>query len=330
MNTNILRLGIVGCGAVTETFYLPAIKRLKHSKLTVLVDKNLDRARKLKTKLGKDIFITNDYEKIAPEIDMVIVALPHFLHAPVTISFLSKKIHVLCEKPMAINLTEAKEMIQYADKNNVKLAIGMMRRQFSITKKIKEIIESDYLGKITTFDYEEGFPYDWPVQSKFIFDKNQAGGGVLIDMGAHVVDLLVYLFSQLGKPEITDYRDDNHGGVEANCIFNMRISKMNGRVELSNDRRLRNTFIITFTKGKLELPSGGVQNLSISKNNNEEIFTTEETYIDAFYKQLEDFVNAITSGTGDFVSGKEVLSSMNLIDYCYKNKKQLYEPWYTI
>ncbi len=330
MRKVVFKIGIIGCGAVVEAFYLPAIQRIKKLKITALVDKNLNRARKLRGGLNQQIFVTTEYKEIISKVDIVIIALPHFLHAPVSLFFLKHKIHVLCEKPMALNPTQAKEMIKTEVDNKVKLAIGMMRRQFSVTAKIKKIIQSNYLGKIISFDYEEGFPYDWPVQSKFIFDKNQAGGGVLIDMGAHVVDLLVHLFRPFGELKIADYRDDNYGGVEANCIFNMIVGDIKGRIELSNDRRLRNTFRINFTKGLLELPSGGLTDMRISIDNKKETFITTETFIDAFYKQLNEFIRAIYTNSSKYVAGKDVLTSIELIHYCYKNKKQIYEPWYTV
>lgn len=330
MTKDSLRIGIIGCGAVVETFYLPAIKRIKKLKITAFVDKNLERARKLRIGLNQQIIVSSEYKEIISKVDIVIIALPHFLHAPVAMFFLENKIHVLCEKPMALNPTQAKEMIKTEVDNNVKLAIGMMRRQFSVTTKIREIVQSNYLGNIITFDYEEGFLYDWPVQSKFIFDRNQAGGGVLIDMGAHVVDLLVYLFKQFGKIKITDYFDDNYGGVEANCNFNLKIGHIKGRLELSNNRRLRNTFIIKFTKGYLEIPSGSLTDLVISKDDKKEIFTTSENFIDAFYKQINYFIDAIIADSSGYVSGTDVLPSIELINFCYKNKKQIYEPWYAI
>lgn len=323
------KLGIVGCGAVVEKFHLPAIGRIKNIKISAVVDKDIKRAKKISSSLG-NVFISSNYHDILSKVDIALIALPHFLHAPVSIAFMKQEVHVFCEKPMAVNPKEAKEMIRVATENNVKLSIGMMRRQFAIVKKTKELIESGYLGKIKSFDYEEGFPYDWPIYSKFIFDKKQAGGGVLMDMGAHVVDLLVYLFGKFGEIKVIDYLDDNYGGVEANCRINIKIGNIKGRVDLSNDRKLRNTFIIKFTNGYLELPSGGLTDLVISKSRVKEIFKSDETFADAFYKQMSNFTKAIFDDSSIFVSGKDALPSVEMINSCYIGKKQIYESWYSV
>lgn len=329
MRKNNLRIGIIGCGAVVEKFHLPAISKVKNVKITAFIDKDIKRAKKLSAD-KKDAFIGSNYKDITSKIDIALIALPHFLHAPVSITFLKHRVHVFCEKPMALIPSEAKEMIKIADLNHVKLGIGMMRRHFTVYGKITEIIQTNYLGSVKSFDYEEGFPYDWPIQSKFIFDKKQAGGGVLIDMGAHAVDLIVYLFGQFGNIKITDYFDDSHGGVEANCNLNLKIDKIKGRLELSNDRRLRNTFIIRFTKGYLEIPSGSLTDLVISKNGKKEIFSTSENFIDAFYKQMNYFIDSINTNSSNYVSGTDAYPSIELINFCYKNINQFYEPWYTI
>lgn len=318
-----IKIGVIGCGAAVEKLHLRALKKIEKIRIWALVDKNLRRARLLQKKFNAKK-ITNNYQKTLKELDIALIALPNYLHAPVSIDCLKNGVHVFCEKPMAINPDEAKEMIKAAYLNKRKLGIGMVRRYFEVNQRIKQLLASNYLGEIKSFDYEEGAPFDWPLQSTYAFNKKQAGGGVLIDIGSHVIDLIVWL---LGKPSKINYQDDSRNGVEANCQVNLEVKNIKGRVELSRNRTLRNTFQIHCQKGNLEIPSGGLTNLLIKKNKHQEKFTSQETFEDCILKELSDFVIAVRDNTNYFISGEEVIDSIRVIDYCYSHKKQIHEPW---
>ena len=324
--SRIIKIGLIGCGAIVEKYHLPVLKKISGVKVHALVDKNLKRIKQLQTQYQTEK-ITDDYRQILDEIDIALIALPNYLHASVSIDFLRKGVHVFCEKPMAINFKEAQKMVKVASLNKRKLGAGMVRRYFEVDQKIKQLLDSNYMGKIKSFEYEEGFPFSWPLQSTYAFDKKQAGGGVLIDMGAHAIDLIIWLF---GKPTKIEYRDDSRGEIEANCQIDFRFEDITGKIELSRDRTLRNTFKIIGQKGDLEIPSGGLTNLFIRKNNHQEKFTSSEIFEDCIFKELSEFVNAVRNNSRLFISGQEVIDSIKVIDYCYSYKKQIYEPWFEI
>ena len=94
MDEPIVRLGVVGCGAVTQICHLPAARRTREVKIVALADKNIDRARSLGRRFGIDLCV-EDYHEFAGTIDGMIVALPNALHAPVASELLNMKIPVL-------------------------------------------------------------------------------------------------------------------------------------------------------------------------------------------------------------------------------------------
>lgn len=322
MNQQI-KVGIIGCGTAAEKLHLPMLQKIREVKVSILVDKDYKRAKELQRQYNAEK-VADDYRHVLGEVEVALITLPNYLHSRISVEFLNKGTHVFCEKPMAVNLKEAKEMIKASEKNKKKLGIGMVRRYFEINQKIKQLIDSNYLGKVKYFEYEEGFPFNWPTKSTYVFSRNQAGGGVLIDMGSHVVDMVDWLF---GSPTKIQYRDDGHGGVEANCQIELVIKGVKGRIELSRDRNLKNVFRVTCQNGYLEVPAGELTNLSLKKGGPQEIITSKETFEGCILKELLDFMKAIRNERSSYISGEEAAKSVKIIDYCYAHKKHIYEPW---
>jgi predicted dehydrogenase/nucleoside-diphosphate-sugar epimerase len=330
------RLGIIGCGAVTEQGHLPAAARCDKVKVTKLVDKNIVRAQNLAQQFNIPE-VADDYTRSFDKVDAVIVALPHYLHAPVSIEFLKRGIHVLVEKPMALNVAECDAMIDAAHQGKATLAVGLWRRFLPSYQFVKTMIDAGFLGAVVSFDIREGFVYNWPVTSDFFFRKETAGGGVLIDTGAYTMDSVQYWFGDCGSLE---YFDDNMGGVEADCEIHLQMRNgAKGFVELSRTRNLRNTAIIRGEEGSLEVslhtpkltirpkglhvkvegdlleePPGGLKKGSL---------------VDYLKAQLDDWLEAITDKRPPRVPGEEARKSIALIEACYNNRKPLEQPWLT-
>jgi len=115
-----IKIGIIGAGAVTEFCHLPAAHSCPEIQVIALVDKNLERARSLTNRFGVPQVMI-DYHDLFGQVDGVICALPHYLHAPVTIEFLESGIPVLVEKPLALTVEEARKVIDTANATGVSL-----------------------------------------------------------------------------------------------------------------------------------------------------------------------------------------------------------------
>ena len=328
------RLAIVGCGAVTQHGHLPAAARAENVRVTLLVDKNRPRAEELARQYNVP-HVAEDYAQVWEEADAAIVALPHYLHAPISIDLLAHGVHVLVEKPMALTADECDAMIQAAEQGQAVLAVGLMRRFLWSAQLTKAILDAGLLGSVESFDIREGFAYNWPVASDFFFRKETAGGGVLIDAGAHTLDTLLWWLGDVGSFE---YFDDNYGGVEADCELHLVMENgATGIVELSRTRDLRNTAIIR----------GGRATLEVSLHTNQVRFLPrgvafgvlgnvlpdlqeplgEQSFMDLLSAQLADWVNAIRSGGSPRVPGAEGRRSIALIKACYAQRKPLVLPW---
>jgi len=330
-----VKLGIVGCGAVTQEYHLPASKYATNVEIVALVDTNpcfSEIARKNKIPIFCD-----DYREIFDLVDGVLIALPHNLHASVAIDFLKESIPVLCEKPMATSAKEAKAMLEASQKFNTPLAIGFMRRFYESSKNVKKAIISGVLGRICSFDFEEGSIYSWRTSSGFYFNKQSAGGGVLVDTGSHALDLLMWwLGSSIGHVK---YKDDNLGGIEANCILELSISSENnnvqGRVELSRDRVLRNSYRIFGTNGWLEYFLSDTENISLHRNEaNADKYlagnlTRPRNIFYYFAAQLCDFGLTIAHLKKPRVDGTLPSEALKLMETCYSCREPIDMPWIT-
>ncbi len=334
MNTpGDIRLAILGCGAVTELAYLPLLGRLENVRVALLVDTNAERCERLAAKFKVE-HIATDVDGRYDLFDASIVALPHSLHAPACIKLLAQRKSVLVEKPMAISVAECDAMIHAAEQTGVVLAVGLMRRFIWSHRLARFLIKSGALGRIESFDFREGNIYDWPVASDFFFRKETAGGGVLMDTGAHTLDCLLHLLGDFSEVE---YFDDAEGGLDANSLLNLRLQDgVCGVVELSRTRELRNTAIVRGERGVLEIAltsnhlklfipdqpyvlDGSVGNLGEPEKS--------QGYSDFMKSQVVDFIGAIRNGGQPEVDGQSARSSIRLIETCYRHRKPLQLPW---
>lgn len=140
-----------------------------------------------------------DFEEMIQKekLDFVITALPTYLHKKIAVEVMKKGIHVFSEKPIAINLEQAQNMIDVAKESNVKLMIGQCVRYFPEYKKLKEIIDSKEYGNVLCADfYRLSETPNWTWQH-WMEDEKKSGGAVL-DLHIHDVDYISYVF---GKPK---------------------------------------------------------------------------------------------------------------------------------
>jgi predicted dehydrogenase len=335
-DTPTVRLVVIGCGAVTELYHLPAARLLPEIEIVALADKNLARARLLGERYGVG-YCTEDYHQLPEGVDGVIVALPNYLHAPVAMELLAKGVPVLVEKPMALTLKEAEAMAKTADASGAVLQVGLMYRFCHGARLVKRAMDEGWLGEPRSFSLESGFVYDWPVTSGFILSKEQAGGGQLVDIGSHMLDLLLWW---LGEAVDVVYKDDSLGGVEAECWLSLILQgpagPVEGTVALSRLRKLRNTARLVGERFTVEYDLSTPATLRIWPtlwDGNGLSFASDwgpwpsQSWIDVYAEQLRAFAQAVVTGGTPIVSGHSALGSVALIERCYRERQPLRWPW---
>ena len=329
----MVKIAVIGCGAIAQR-HIPAVMASPECELSLLVDSNPETLERLKKKTG-DIPSASDFEAHASEYDAAVVALPHHLHEPVTVKLLEMGKHVLIEKPLAVSSQECDRINQAARDSTATLSVGLMRRHLHSVRTVKQIIEHNVLGDLVSFNFEEGNVYNWPVQSASFFSKQTAGGGVLLDTGAHTIDLLVHW---LGDEREIRYQDDSFGGVEADCLIELEMQNgATGTVELSRTRDLRNTAIIRGTVGTVEVDlrantmalqlfdgDVGVAGLALPQGSST---PEEQGFGDLFFPQIEHWVQVIRGEASPMTSGEDAARSIRIIERCYSHRSDLVFPW---
>ena len=264
--------------------------------------------------------------------DLAIVASPHSLHAAQSIHLLEAGVSVLCEKPMATSADDASAMARAAAASRGLLAIGLVRRFFPAAQAIRSMLSQRMLGDISSFEFSEGSAtFGWPAASRGYFDKHEAQGGVLMDIGVHALDLLQWW---LGKPAIVDFADDAMGGIEANCLIRCRLEAgATGALRLSRDCALANRYTIQGTNGWLSWEAGDAGHFDFGLADTSQVIHSSlndqaaSSFEQSFLCQPLNVVAALR-GTEDLrVPAAEGVAGIELIDTCYRGRSLMAMPW---
>jgi len=340
-----IKVTVIGCGAVVERLYMNPLRLLEKRRMidvVGLVDKDLSRAdvfRKYFRTASAYDNLTTAIEKTNSQ--LTIVASPATLHAEHSILAMRNGNHVLCEKPMAVTKAQCQHMNDSACNTGMKLSIGMIRRYYPSMVRAKALIESGAIGDVLSFTYREGRPYNWPVATAERF-RRAGGGGILLDMGSHALDALIWLF---GEPRIVAYSDDSmNNGVEASCVIKLDFNGISGLVHLSWDYELLNKLIIMGTKGRITVALGSLDGIvalnddgallplpevafPTSLDPTKPITATARTVHDCIYIHIVQVLRSILQDQPPVFSGNEGLSVISAIEDCYRIAEPIDMNW---
>jgi predicted dehydrogenase len=341
------KIALLGCGAVSELFYAPALQHLESQGAATVVavfDPDSVRAAKFCAPFRNAVCHADESFLEKTPLDLAIVASPVSFHEAHTVRALAAGIAVLCEKPLAANSEAGSRMIAAALKHQRILGVGLLRRFYSNVKFTRQIIQNKTLGAVKSFTIHEGGPFNWPARSDSFFRKNTAGGGVLLDLGVHVLDLVINWF---GEPQELTYADDSMGGLEVNCQLDLTYSAgFKGTVRLSHDWNTSNLYVIEFERGTLKLRAGQGDELDLQLSNSS--FSLEgvlknqpgtdsataaipaaSNLQQAFLAQLQDMIFAIQISGQPTIPAEEGIRSLRLVERCYQNRSLMEMPWLT-
>jgi predicted dehydrogenase len=216
---NPIRIGIIGAGGISRA-HLSAIQREPRAECVAIADVSLAAARMVAEQFRIPQVYT-DYRQLlaADGIDAIIVCVPNFLHAPVTIDALRAGKHVLTEKPMAMNVSLARDMKTAADQEKKILMVAQNNRFRAETLLLRRWVMEKRLGQVyyakTGWTRRNGIP-GW---GSWFTQKQLAGGGPLIDVGVHVLDLALWI---MGYPKPVSVLGRTYG------VFGPRKMKLSG------------------------------------------------------------------------------------------------------
>jgi len=200
-----LRVGVVGLGMGKS--HIPNFARHPHAEVVALCDVNETLLKAQAEERGIKRTFT-DAAKLfgSGEVDVVSIATPNATHQPLTLAALEAGLHVCCEKPMAMNAGQSQQMLDKAREKGRKLAINYSHRQKSDVAAMGRYVHAGDVGDVyfirTTWHRRRGIPG----RPSFV-KKASAGGGCLIDLGVHIIDIALYL---AGFPEVRAVSGQTH------------------------------------------------------------------------------------------------------------------------
>ncbi|WP_019639112.1 Gfo/Idh/MocA family protein [Paenibacillus fonticola] len=199
-----LKVAIVGCGGIANGKHLPSLAQQLEVQLVAFCDIIEERAQKAAAEYGVEgAKVFTDYRELLKEdIDVVHVCTPNDSHAEITVSSLESGKHVMCEKPMAKTTEQARQMLDAAKRTGKKLSIAYQNRFRSDSLYLKQLCENGELGDIYLGKALAIRRRAVPTWGVFL-DEEKQGGGPLIDIGTHALDLTLWLMDNYEPKSVT-------------------------------------------------------------------------------------------------------------------------------
>lgn len=297
----MLKYALVGVGTLGHTHLNASTQVMRDActdvKLVALCDireeiiTEEDRAGKAK---GCNIYTSVEDLLANEELDFVVTALPTYLHEKIGVQIMKKGIHLFSEKPMAINLEQAENMIKVANEMNVKLMIGQCSRYEPRNQKLKEIVDNKAYGNVIQayFSRTASIP---PMGWEGWFRDGAKSGGAALDLHVHDVDLVNYIFgmpkavASIGTNYMTEhdfirslYYYEEDIAVNSLCEWGRTISSPgNGP-----------TFSFRFEKGIVNYERG---KMTFHPEDDKEVQTIEYVPDDSYALEVLDFIDCIVN-----------------------------------
>jgi predicted dehydrogenase len=192
--------GLIGCGDISRKRVAPALRAIAECDLVAISRGRSELAGKFAQEFGARRWYGDWRELLTDtDVDAVYLATPVNLHAEQAIAAAAAGKHVLCEKPMALNVAECERMIAASRKHGVQLGIAYYRHFYPAIGRIKELIESGEIGtpvvaQINAFELFNPQPHD---PRYWLVKKEQAGGGPMMDFGCHRIEVLMNIFGRI-------------------------------------------------------------------------------------------------------------------------------------
>ncbi len=349
-----LKVAVVGNGGISG-MHLQSYAKNSDVEIYALCDINEERLNRRGDEYHVDparcFTDVNEMLAACPEIEAVSVCTWNAAHAPCVIAALNAGKHVLCEKPMAMTVEEAKAMQEAAEKNNKLLMIGFVRRFGNDCAVMKDFIDNDYFGDIyyakATYLRRKGCPGGW------FGDKARSGGGPLIDLGVHVIDLVRYLMgnplpvsvygvtydklkdrpgikraggymseTQTEKPvfDVEDLasaliRFDNGATLAVEAAFSLNIPNDVGRIELYGTKSgaVLDPEVHIYTQ-----QNNYLTNVNLAQS-------TALSFNGLFENEIRHFVQCVTEGIPCRNPGEDGVTLMKILDAVYESARTGHE-----
>lgn len=321
MSTLPVKFGLIGAGGIAQA-YAQAFARSEVANLVAVADVRIDAAKAMAESAKCPSF--DSYQTMAETVDLdaVIICTPPTTHPEISIYFLDRQVHVLCEKPLSISAQDAIAMRTAAQKAGVILTMASKFRYVEDVIKAKSIVESGILGEIVLF--ENAFTARVNMASRWNSNPAVSGGGVLIDNGTHSVDIMRYFLGPLAEIQVVEGKRIQGLPVEDTVrIFVKSDHGVMGNIDLSWSINKELDYFIRIYGSQGTISVGWKESKYRQASSNEWIvFGQGYNKVQAFCSQLENFSKAIRQEEQLLITADDGVASVEVIEAAYISLNQ--------
>lgn len=333
-----IKWGVIGCGGIADRRTIPGMMLADNAELVAVMDANGEVAEKVREKYNAKYAFDNYEELLAiDEIDAVYIASPVFCHKEQAFAAAKAKKHILLEKPMALTVAESQEIADYCKKEGVKLGVGLMMRFHSYHQEMKKIIAEGKLGDVVSMRGQLTCWYP-DIPNNWRQNKALSGGGALMDMGIHCIDLLQYITGLKAK-EVTGFAGTQTFSYNADDSAAVVMKMENGALAMVDanfnipDAAAKCKLEIYGTKGSIMAEGtvsqveGGDVSVLISDDsleydaaqNRDELIPIklDVEFGNMYTKEVESFGNAILNDTEPAITAEDAIFVQNIVERAY-------------
>jgi predicted dehydrogenase len=347
------KIAIIGCGGIANGKHMPSLKKQSNAEMVAFCDIIVDKAHEAAAKYGiEGAKVYESYKEVLadPSIDIIHVCTPNDSHAEIAIAALEAGKHVMCEKPMAKTAADARRMVEVARRTGKKLTVGYNNRFRNDSQYLQQACTDGELGEIYFAKAHAIRRRAVPTWGVFL-DEEKQGGGPLIDIGTHALDLALWMMNNY-KPKVvlgTSYHKLSHRENAANAwgpwdpakftvedsAFGM-ITMENGATIILESSWALNTLEVDEAKVSLSGTEGGADmkdGLRLNGEKNSRLFTTEVKLDSggvAFYEGAKDspsdlemrlWLKAIDEDTDPVVTPEQACVVSEILEAIYESAK---------
>ncbi len=200
-NEPVVRWGLIGCGDIAAKRVAAALRDAPGSRLDAVSRRQADKAEEFARRFGASRWHESWEGLIRSEVDAVYIATPVDLHARMAVAAAEAGKHVLCEKPMALDVGECDRMLAAAEASGVKLGVAYYRHFYPILQRLKVLLQDGAIGAPVAVEADafEAFDPGPDHPRRWIVEKGQSGGGPMFDFGCHRLEVLLNLFGSVAE-----------------------------------------------------------------------------------------------------------------------------------
>ncbi|NJD03520.1 MAG: Gfo/Idh/MocA family oxidoreductase [Ruminiclostridium sp.] len=336
MEEKELGFGIIGCGMISN-WHAEAIRAIRATRLVGVTDTNEKSAFEFAQKNSTVVYHSVEDLLASPEINVICICTPSGMHAPLSVKAANAGKHILLEKPMALNLKEADEIIAACEANNVKMEVISQLRFADAVKQLKNIVMRGDLGRLVSGDI-----YMKYYRSQEYYDKGgwrgtwkMDGGGALMNQGIHGIDLLQYIMGPVKSvfayartlaraievedtaAAILEFKSGALGVIQATTSIypgsprRLEINGSKGTIVLEEDS------IASWTVEGCEMP----EDIALGHTNSKASRDPAAFSIEGHIRQFNDMADAIRNDRKPLVDQYEGRKSIEIIMSIYESSR---------